>query len=213
MSEALISETGFLPSESTELLVSRNGSDPYRARTAGECPKLPTVRPGQLWYVELPRMEPALSPLEYEALTTANVVIYDRALAPAMAGLLRIGGYAEPAAPSDGAPDVALERCLRFARDGWSVVRLVDPTRGQAGMIRQLSERLLGVKAPVALPVLVFANTGGSYEKSETDSDEFGEVIEDRGFGQSVALTIIISGIEVEAAPRFTVASTNGLAG
>jgi hypothetical protein len=178
----------------------------YPAAGAAE---LPTVRPGQLWYVELPAKEPAFSPLEYQVLTTANVVIYDRALAPTVAGFLPIGGYAEPA-PSDGA---ALGRCLRFAHDGWSVARLVDPSRGRAGMIRQLTERLLRVKAPTALPVLVFANDGGRYEKSEIEIDELGDVIEARSFHQLVNLTIIFSGIDAEAAPRFTVASANGLAG
>src|SRR6266851_5307684 len=130
---------------------------------------LPTVQPGQLWFVELPAAELELSPLEYRALTTANVVIYDRSLAPTVARFLPLGGYAEPAAPSDGASDATWERCLRFARDGWSVARLVDPrVKSVADKIGLLSERLLTPKAPADLPVLVFANAGGgAYQKSE----------------------------------------------
>src|SRR5262245_34249568 len=49
---------------------------------------LPTVKPGQLWLVELPANSPDLSPLEHRALTQANVVIYDRSVVPTVADLL-----------------------------------------------------------------------------------------------------------------------------
>ena len=143
MSEALIREAGSLLSEFTDLPVSTNGWSPYRSQTAGECPKLPTLQAGQLWYVELPSTEFAFSPLEYQALTTANVVIYDRALATTVARLMPIGGYAEPATPRGDASD-GFDRCIRFARDGWSVARLVRPGRRRVDMLRQLTERLLG---------------------------------------------------------------------
>jgi hypothetical protein len=212
MSEASISQPGPLLWQPTGLLPSDMGCEEYRPASAAELPALPILRPGQLWYVELPSAEPTLAPLEHLALTTANVVVYDRALAPTVARFLPIGGYAEPAAPSDGASDASLERCLRFTRDGWSVARLIDPGRERVGMIRQLSERLLRANASVS-PVMVFANAGGAYENSKADLDQLGDIIDARRFDQPVTLTIIFSGLDVKAAPRFAVASANGLAG
>jgi len=106
-----------------------------------------------------------------------------------------------------------VERCLSFARDGWSVARLVDPGGERAGIIRQLSEHMLKFEASAAFAVSVFANTDGSYEKIAAELDELGEVIEARSFGQRVTLTIIFTGIDAGTAPRFVVASANGLAG
>ncbi|HEV2100382.1 MAG TPA: ATP-binding cassette domain-containing protein [Stellaceae bacterium] len=80
----------------------------------------PTVAAGELWLIAVPDAESKLTSLEYRALTTANVIVYDRTLTEAVAPLLPLGGYAEPAG-GDG-----LVRCLQFVRDGWSVVRLIE---------------------------------------------------------------------------------------
>jgi hypothetical protein len=212
MSEALIRETGSLLSELTELPVSTNGWSPYRSQTAGECPKLPTLQAGQLWYVELPSTEFAFSPLEYQALTTANLVIYDRALATTVARLMPIGGYAEPATPRGDASD-GFDRCIRFARDGWSVARLVHPGRRRVDMVRQLTERLLRVAAPAALSASIFANTGSGYENSDAVLDELVDMVNARSLLISPTVTIVFGAIDTRSAPRFSVASTNGLAG
>jgi hypothetical protein len=205
MSETLISEHGLSLWERTRLFPRHFN----RAASATPSETLPEVRPGQLWYVELPSTEPAVSPLEYRALTTANVVVYDRALEPAVASSLPLGAYAEPAPPRDG----AIERCLSFARDGWSVARLVDPGGQRLGIIRQLSERLLKFEASAALAVSVFANTDGSYEKIAAELGELREVMDAHSFGPAVTLTIVFAGIGAGTAPRFVVASANGLAG
>jgi hypothetical protein len=212
MSEALISETGSLLSESADLPVSANRWSPYRSQTVGECPKLPTVQPGQLWYVELPSTELVFSPLEYQALTTANVVIYDRHLATTVARLMPIGGYAEPATPRSDASD-GFDRCIRFVRDGWSVARLVHPGRRRLDMVRQLTERLLRVAAPAALSASVFANTGSGYENIEAELDQLGGTVDAWRFSRSPTLTIVFGAIDTGSAPRFSVASANGLAG
>jgi hypothetical protein len=174
---------------------------------------LPTVGPSQLWYVELPSAEREFSPLEYQVLTTANVVIYDRALASTVAKFRPMGGYAEPAAPSNLASDLALERCARFARDGWSVARLVDRDRERVARIPQLSEWLQPVKSPVGLPVELFVNTGGRYGRNTVEISELGDIINCVSLGQTITLVIRFSGIDAGAAPRFSVASANGLAG
>ncbi len=212
MSEALIRETGSLQSESTDRLVSTNGWSPYRSQTAGERLKLPTLQPGQLWYVELPSTELAFSPLEYQALTTANVVIYDRALATTVARLMPFGGYAEPATPRGDASD-GFDRCIRFARDGWSVARLVHPSRRRVDIVRQLTEQLLRVTAAAALSASVFANTGRGYQSIEAELDQLGGIVDARGFLKSPTLTIVFGAIDTGSAPRFSVASANGLAG
>ena len=177
---------------------------------------LPMIHPGHLWFVEFPTGRAELSPLEYRALTTANVVIYDRALSTTVARFLPLGGYAEPAASKDGVSDPALRRCLRFAREGWSVARLVDPQASprwqRVGMMRQLSERLLTL-ASVDRRISVFAHADKGYESCEVPLDELGDMLDAQSCRQSLTFTIVLGAVAVGAAPRFSVASANGLAG
>jgi hypothetical protein len=98
MSEALVSGTDLSASKSREILHSAGA---YGSENAIALPSLPAVQPGQLWYLQFPSTAPALAPLEYRALATANVVIYDGSLASIVAGFLPLGGYA--ARPGDGA--------------------------------------------------------------------------------------------------------------
>jgi hypothetical protein len=165
---------------------------------------LPRMRSGQLWVTALASAEPETAPLEYSALTTANVVIYDRTLAPIVARFLPLGGYAEPAVPGEDGVGATLVRCVRFARDGWSIARLVQP----GGECRHLSELALSLEMPADLRVTVFANLGGSvYETSEIRLDELIH------FDRSSSLTVICDAIGGGHGPKLSVASTNGLAG
>lgn len=167
---------------------------------------LPMVQSGQLWLLQLRSTEPTLSPLEYRILTTVNVVIYDRALASVVAGFLPLGGYAEPAASSEEASDPGWERCLRFARDGWSVARLAAP--------RGLSTRLLTAAAPGDLTVAVFVNTGGgAYERTDMPLAELGDIVDRHEGEPSPALTILFGATNPDAGPNLSVAAANGLAG
>jgi hypothetical protein len=97
----------------------------YRDRAA-EPPALPGIHSGQLWVVEQSSTDPHPWPLGHHAITSANVVIYDRSLYPIVAANLPLGGYAEPASFPDGVPDRVFDRSIQFARDGWSVVWFVD---------------------------------------------------------------------------------------
>ena len=165
---------------------------------------LPAMRSGQLWLTALASAEPEPAPLEYSALTTANVIIYDRALAPIVAKFLPLGGYAEPAVRSEDGSGATSARCVRFARDGWSVARLVQPSRE----FRHLSQLALSLKMPADLRVKVFANLGrGVYETSEIRLDELIH------FDRSSSLTVICDAIGSGHGPKLSVASTNGLAG
>ena len=230
MSEALIAEPGSLVHEpmpsAQRLVVAERPSEAAlpkrRASRAVELLALPTVRPGQLWFVELPVSEPRLAPLEHRVLTSANVIIYDRALAGTVAGILPLGGYAEPALSIGGAADHVLERCLRFARDGWSVARLLDPQvkpdksseRIQIDRIRQLSEQLLSRETLANLPVAIFVNEGGViYKKSGIELGELRDILDFGGAEHPLALMIAFGAIDTEAIPRFSIVSANGLAG
>lgn len=213
MSEALLSELVPRVERSPVAKGPVDGFRPNdRASSTVELTALPTVHAGQLWLVELPTAERKFSPFEFRALTTANVVIYDRALASTVARALPLGGYAEPAPASEPASDLAWERCLRFARDGWSVVRLVHP-QGRVQRIQHLSKRLRAAKGPASLPVSVFANTGAGYERSEAELDGLGDIISSYSLKQTLALTIIIDTPGAGVAPRLSVVSSNGLAG
>jgi hypothetical protein len=167
-------------------------------------PGLPRMRSGELWLTAVASAEPASAPFEYGALTTANVIIYDRALAPVVAKFLPLGGYAEPAAASEDGVDATSARCVRFARDGWSVVRLVQP----GSEFRRLSELALSLRMPADLRVPVFGNLGGGvYETSEIRLEEI------IYFHRSSNLTVICNAIGGEHEPHLPIASTNGLAG
>jgi len=173
-------------------------------------PKLPDVRPGQLWCAEIASVAPPPASLAYQTLTSANVVIYDRALAQMVGRFLPLGGYAEPAAPSPPF-DAVWSRCLRFAFEGWSVALLIHREREEE--ILPLSNLLLGRALPADLPVSLFAGLeDGGYEKCEIPLGELaiGDLPD---LGQSQLVIIICDVLGGAAAPRLSVASTNGLAG
>jgi siroheme synthase len=197
--------------------VARSGGERFSGAVVVEAHVLPAVEPGQFWLVEVPPGEAELAPLEYRALAAANVVIYDRALAPTVARFLPLGGYAEPAPLGDDEDGAALARCVRFIRDGWSVARVMRPAfpfgAGRGSDLRRLSERLLALEMPADLPVSLFVCIGGgAYARSSARLDrlEDGDIsaIERRG-----ALTIVFDAVGEAAGPRFSIAPANGLAG
>jgi hypothetical protein len=126
-------------------------------------PALPSVHAGELWLVEFPPPEFQPSPFGQRALTTANVVIYDRSLEAIVAGSLPLVGYAEPSNPGDG----IWRRTLRFARDGWGVVELVDSAYFSRSerivIIRRSTDRLLAVGLSSHVPVSIFSQHDGRY--------------------------------------------------
>lgn len=81
---------------------------------------LPDLAGGQVWVIEI-SLTDELSSLHRKIVNESNVIIYDRSLEAIAAKALPLGGYAEPDSPAQAA-----QRCVRFARDGWNVVRLVD---------------------------------------------------------------------------------------
>ena len=218
MSETMAEELGSLRWSPTPLPPTAAARDEWHAATTLGPSELPVMRPGQLWLVELPATAPEVAPLEYRALSNANVVIFDRALAPTVARFLPLGGYAEPAASSDGMSGAGSERCLRFVRDGWSVARLFYPGlqsgRERLDKIRQLSHRLLTSEMPADLPVQIFVSAApGGYERNETRLYRLDAIIAAYASVQSSTFTIVLDVTDTGGAPRFSVASANGLAG
>jgi siroheme synthase len=116
-----------------------------------------TVKPGQIWLIEHVSAR-ALFPFDRAVLTGADVVIYDRALAPVIASVLPLGAYAEPM-PLDAlhAGPAISSRALGFAVDGWSVAQLVETHADRRSRLRLTSDALVSLGCPSDLPVLVIA--------------------------------------------------------
>jgi hypothetical protein len=128
-----------------------------------------TVKPGQVWLIEH-ALARALFPGDRAVLTDADVVIYDRALAPVIASVLPVGTYAEPM-PLD-APHAGLAisaRALGFAVDGWSVAQLVEPHADRSARLRLASDALMSLGCAGDLPVLVIAK-GTSFRRRTRNS-------------------------------------------
>ena len=215
MSQAFAYEPGYSRREDCPAFPAHRADENWPATGTLGRPPLPTVQPGQLWLVEIAASNPELAPLEYRALTTANVVIYDRALSSTVSAFLPLGGYAEPA----GIPETASERCIRFIRDGWSVARLVLPRRlsgrEQTDEVHRLAERLIALKIPADLPVLAFANAGGGrYQCSQVTIEQMRAAsTRECRLEQSPTLTLVFEALGAVAGSRFSFTSANGLAG
>jgi hypothetical protein len=163
-------------------------------------------------------MAPEVAPLEYRALGNANVVIYDRALAPTVARFLPLGGYAEPVTASNGQSGAGSERCVRFVRDGWSVARLLHrgfrSGRERLDKMRQLAHSLLASEMPGDLPVQIFVSAAPArYERNETQLHRLDAIIGAYAPLRSSTFTIVLDVTDTGGAPRFSVASANGQAG
>jgi siroheme synthase len=172
----------------------------------------PAIRPGQIWLIEQPSAT-AVFPLDRGALTSADVVIYDRALAPLVARFLPIGTYAEPLPLNAQAAGSAISpRALQFAAEGWSVVQLVDARPGRRKRLHDAVAALLPLSRGGDLPVLAIAKTpadrhrrwDGCLRNSSDLIDEFGD--ED-------PLTLVFGPLVIRyPAPAYAFAA-NGLAG
>ena len=89
----------------------------------------PTIEPGEIRLVEC---DPAgLSPAHAGLLRQANVVLYERALAAALAEALPTGLYAEKLPATAAAGPVISARARHFAADGWSVLQLIERRDGR----------------------------------------------------------------------------------
>lgn len=174
-------------------------------------PTLPSVVPGQLWLIELsPGEAPAAAPRW--ALDGANVVIYDRALADAVARALPLGTYAEPA-PSRS--DAAAARAVHFARDGWSVARLLPArlgSRDRTRRIQDIVDELAAARIAGRLPVTIVA-TGpdGVDERIAARFDDLASIV--ASHSRDTRLAIVIDAFAGAGVARLDAVAANGLAG
>ena len=196
----------------TTVAPAANIAEPVLRRPAPEpLPALPLVEPGQLWLVELSPDEP-LSDAARCALDGANVVIYDRALADAVALALPLGTYAEPAPARS---DAAAARAVHFARDGWSVARLLPArlaSRDRTRRVQDIVDELAAAKIAGRLPVtIVAAGPDGIDERIEARFDDLASIV--ASHPRDTRLAIVIDAFAGAAAARLHAVAANGLAG
>jgi len=186
------------------------GPSPCHQRKGKTPPTLPAIRPGQLWLVELPATGAPFAPACH-VLDDANVVIYDRALADTVAEALPLGGYAEPAAAQS---EAAAARCVRFARDGWSVARLLPtrlPQRERTRRVQDMVDELAAAHMAGRLAVTILAEADGGEERFEVRFDDLAAAV--ASYPRDTRLAIVIDAFIVDAAARLHAVAANGLAG
>jgi hypothetical protein len=168
------------------------------------------VVPGQLWLIEVDGDRP-VPVAAHQVLDRTNVVIYDRILGDAVAQGLPLGGYAEPAL---GAEPAAL-RSVRFARDGWSVARLLPAglaPRERTRRVQDIVDELAASGAAGRLPVAILAETAdGIEERLDVRFDDLVAVV--ASYPRDTRLTIVIDASAGGAAVRLHAVAANGLAG
>ena len=170
-------------------------------------PTPPAVRPGQLWLVELP-LTGGIPEAARHALRGVNVVIYDRAVAAAVAPALAIGGYAE------AAESAAPARCVGFARDGWSVARAFPAglaVRERTRLVQDIIDELARAKVSGRLPIAIFAAAaGGIEEQVAARFDDLAAIVS--RYPHDTQLAIVVEAFGGGIARPQAVAA-NGLAG
>ena len=173
-------------------------------------PTFPAIAPGQLWLVEQ-TPEQVMSASVHHALAGANVVIYDRALTAIVAEELPLGSYAEPASGSEA----GAARGVRFARDGWSVARLLPagrPPRERTRRVQDVVDELAAAKIAGRMPVTILAEAAdGIEERIEARFDDLAAIV--AGFPRDTRLTIVIDALAGGVATRLHAVAANGLAG
>jgi siroheme synthase len=169
-----------------------------------------TVQPGEYWLIEQP-LGSELSSLDRSALGSADIVIYDRPLAPLVAQVLPIGRYAEPLF-ENGEPQPAVSpRALRFATEGWRVAQLLEARRGDNQRLHDVVEALIQLQAD-DLPLLAIAKrTVDKPQLWDGRLHDLPELIDK--FAADDPLTLILGPLVAGcAAPPYAFAG-NGLAG
>ena len=169
-----------------------------------------TVQPGEYWLIEQPSAK-GLCSLDRAALSSADIVIYDRRLGALVAQVLPIGRYAEPLFHTDEAQPAVSPRVLRFAAEGWRVVQLLEARRGSNQRLFNAMEALTQLQAD-DLPLLAIAKRGVDGEQLHDGSlRDLLELIDK--FAADDPLTLILGPLVAGCvAPPYAFAG-NGLAG
>jgi hypothetical protein len=139
------------------------------------------ARPGELWFIEYDARRP-IAAGDRGALSSANVVLYERTLAPLVAAVLPIGSYAEPLTARG---DTALSpRAVTFAGEGWSVAQLIDAGPDAERRASRMAAALRSLGDIGDLPILITVKpVAGRYRELDvslrTAFDVIGDVARD----------------------------------
>ena len=169
----------------------------------------PAIKPGQIWLIEQSSAT-TLFPLDRGALTRADVVIYDRALAPLVARFLPIGAYAEPLS-LQAAGSAISRRALQFAAEGWSVVQLVEARPGRRQRLRDAVGALTPLSGGDDLPLLAIAKAAGPHRQWDECLRNSSDLIDE--FGDDDPLTFVFGPLFFRYPARAHAFAANGLAG
>jgi hypothetical protein len=172
------------------------------------------VEPGQIWLIEQVAGA-AICPFDRDALTSANVVVYDRALASLVARTLPLGGYAEPLSHDVRAEGSAVSRrALDFAAAGWSVAQLVEARPGCHERLRGAVAALRPVVDAGALPpirVIAKGGAAGPPPSREASMQSLPGLIDE--FACEDPLTLVFGPLTSRHPAGGQVFTANGLAG
>jgi hypothetical protein len=170
----------------------------------------PAVRPGEIWLVGQ-AAEADLAPLDRDAIASANVILYDRALERLIAEILPLGTYAEPLANCEpGIGSAISSRALRFAAEGWRVVQVVEARPGWRERVNDQAASLVPW-GDGELPVVVIAKTSGSDRQHEANACDLAALID--GFAEDYPLTLIFGPLAARDPAPGQAFTANGLAG
>jgi hypothetical protein len=174
--------------------------------------QLLTVKPGQIWFIEHAAAT-ALFPCDHRVLTSVNVVIYDRALAPVVASVLPIGAYAEPLSLNDSTAGLAISpRALGFAAEGWSVAQVIETHPERRIRLKRASEALMSVGCASDLPVRVIAKaTPDRYQARDACLRTLPGLADE--FADHDLLTLIFRPLIARYPAHYYACAANGLAG
>jgi hypothetical protein len=172
----------------------------------------PGIEPGQIWVIEQ-NPAPVWSALDGSALASADVVLYERALARLMPDLLSPGGYAEPLAADADAGDPALSpRAVKLAGDGWRVVQLVRPCRDRRQRLRRSAAALAGPNGAGGPAIRLIAKTTGAEGCSRASrGTELAALVD--GLAEDALLTLILGPLAGSIPAAAWGFAGNGLAG
>ena len=168
------------------------------------------AKPGQIWLIEHEFGYP-LAAGDRDALISANVVLYERLLAPLVASVLPIGAYAEPLPAGE---KQLSPRAVTFAGEGWSVVQFVGAGADAGARTRRMSEALSSLRHTGDLPVLVVVKpAAGGHREFDVSVHSASELI--RELVHEGLVTIVIGPLPLRfplPGPAHAFAA-NGLAG
>ncbi len=168
-----------------------------------------TIEAGQIWLIEQ-KATTELCPLDRGAVTGANVVLYDRALARLVVAVLPIGSYAEPLPLN--AQEAISRRALAFAADGWSVVQLTEPCAGRRAQLQDTARAVIPLAGAGDLPVQVIAKAADARgRRRDGFLPRLAELIGE--LGDDGPLTLVFGPLACRSPAPSHVFTANGLAG